>query len=42
MALGSSYKPAMIATWPGLDSVGTLAWDTPQVPFNSITDLELN
>jgi hypothetical protein len=28
----SSYKPAMSATWPGLDSVGTRVCDTPNVP----------
>jgi hypothetical protein len=28
----SSYNPAMSATWPGLDSVGTLVCDTPKVP----------
>lgn len=28
----SSYKPAINATCPGLDSVGTRVWDTPKVP----------
>ncbi len=32
-ALGSSYRPAMIATWPGRDSVGGRAWDTPHRPL---------
>ena len=32
MADGSSYIPAIKATCPGLDSVGTFVWDTPQVP----------
>lgn len=29
----SSYRPAIKATWPGLDSVGTLVWETPKVPL---------
>ena len=28
----SSYKPAMSATCPGRDSVGTRVWETPKVP----------
>ena len=31
-ALGSSYSPASIATWPGRDSVGTRVWDMPSTP----------
>ncbi|BAS79423.1 Os02g0580983 [Oryza sativa Japonica Group] len=27
----------MMATWPGLDSVGGRAWLTPHLPFSSIT-----
>jgi hypothetical protein len=30
----SSYKPAMSATWPGRDSVGTRVWETPNVPLS--------
>lgn len=35
-ALTSSYNPAIMATWPGRDSVGTLVWETPQLPSVSI------
>lgn len=31
----SSYKPAMSATCPGRDSVGTRVWETPKVPWVS-------
>ena len=31
-ALGSSYSPASIATWPGRDSVGTRVCDMPSTP----------
>jgi hypothetical protein len=31
----SSYRPAMRATCPGLDSVGTRVCDTPKVPCSS-------
>ena len=31
-ALGSSYRPASIATWPGRDSVGTRVCDMPSTP----------
>ena len=33
----SSYIPAMMATWPGLLSVGTCVWDTPNAPRDSMT-----
>ena len=30
---GSSYNPAIMATWPGRDSVGTLVLDNPHFPL---------
>ena len=37
MALGSSQNPASRATCPGRDSVGGLAWLTPQLPISRAT-----
>ena len=36
---GSSYNPAIMATWPGRDSVGTLVLDNPHFPLVLAIDL---
>ena len=36
--LTSSYRPAIRATWPGRDSVGTRVCETPNVPCSSTRD----